>query len=276
MRSFEFTSPSLDFGSGDGMFSFIRAGGEFGSDFDVFQATTELDQFFNNVDVYDAFDESISPVVSKTPDYQIDVAFDHKENLLKKATTLGLYKGYKVGDGNARLPFDDDSFQTIFSNIVYWLDDPEFVLSELRRILKPGGKICLMLPDKNLPDFSFYNTLHVQTGDPKWAFLERLDRGRFSSNLKQAKSAAQWEALFENAAFTVDSHGKHLCKPIIQMWDIGLRPLFPLLLKMVESLGDNKAEIKTQWVDTFEQFLEPFLSVEDQHNDFGFHCYILT
>jgi hypothetical protein len=36
MASFEFRSPSLDLGCGDGLFSFIRAGGHFGVGFDAF------------------------------------------------------------------------------------------------------------------------------------------------------------------------------------------------------------------------------------------------
>lgn len=53
MQSFSFKSPSLDIGCGDGIFSFIRAGGKFSSEFDAFQAMSGLDKFFEKVDVFD-------------------------------------------------------------------------------------------------------------------------------------------------------------------------------------------------------------------------------
>ena len=43
MKNFEFESPSLDMGCGDGMFSFLRAGGSFDLNFDVFRSTDKLD-----------------------------------------------------------------------------------------------------------------------------------------------------------------------------------------------------------------------------------------
>lgn len=278
MSRFMFESPSLDFGAGDGLFSFIRSGGELSSAFDVFQATANINNFFDNKDVYDVFNPSFSPIVTKFPDYQIDVAFDHKENLLKKAATLGLYKNFKVGDGNQTLPFETESFETIFSNIVYWLDSPGAVLNELRRILKPSGKLCLMLPNDTFADFSFYNKLYVKTGDKKWKFLETLDRGRLAENIKQIKPAAEWEYLFNDAGLKVHQHSRHLSKPVIQLWDIGMRPLFPVLMKMVEAIGAEKLPaIKEQWVSTFKQLLEPMIAVDNDcaRREAAFHCYIL-
>lgn len=170
MSAFEFRSPSLDLGCGDGIFSFIRAGGSFGDSFDAFQAMGDLDNFFNNSDVFDAFEDSLNPIVTSPASYQIDVAFDHKINLLKKSSTLGLYKEFKHGDANKSFPFDDERFESLFSNIVYWLDDPLGVLHECARILRPEGRACLMLPDKVFPEFSFYNQLYLKTGDLQWVF----------------------------------------------------------------------------------------------------------
>lgn len=55
MKNFDFISPSLDLGCGDGTFSFLRGGGEFLDNFDVFLDVDNLDQFFENKDVYDSF-----------------------------------------------------------------------------------------------------------------------------------------------------------------------------------------------------------------------------
>ena len=221
MAPFEFRSPSLDLGCGDGIFSFIRAGGGFDEGFDAFRAVTGLDQFFDNVDVFDAFDESVNSAVTRRPRYEIDCGFDHKENLLRKAGQLGLYRDLKAGDANGPLPFPGQSYNSVFSNIVYWLDDPQAAIVEIARILLPGGQACLMLPNRTLPEFSFYNQMYVKTGDPDWAFLEKLDRGRFADNIRQARSGETWEAMFGNAGLSVAKHVSHMSKTVIQIWDIG-------------------------------------------------------
>lgn len=279
MEPFAVKAPSLDLGCGDGIFSFIRAGGRFDEQFDVFQAMSGLDQFFDNVDVFDAFDELLSPAVAQRPSYQIDVGFDHKVNLLKKAGQLGLYRNLKVGDANQLLPFPDRSFNSVFSNIVYWLDDPQLTIAEISRILCPGGRACVMLPNDTLPEFSFYNQLYAKTKNPDWAFLEKLDRGRFADNIRQARSREMWEAMFESAGLRVAWHAVHLSKTAIQIWDVGLRPLFPVLRRMVNSVAsDELPQLKREWVTILREFLEPIARLDaglGQGAEPAFHCYIV-
>lgn len=279
MKSFDFNSHSLDIGCGDGLFSFIRAGGRFDPGFDAFRAMTGLDRFFDNVDVFDAFDGQVNPVVAELPEYRIGCGFDHKKNLLNKAGQLGLYASLKQGDANQQLPFPDESFNSIFSNIVYWLDDPQSTLIEISRILRPGGKVCLMLPNETLPEFSFYNQLYVKTGNPEWAFLEKLDRGRFSDNIRQARSRNAWERMFKTAGLCVAEHRAHLSKTVIQIWDIGFRPLFPVLHRMANAIpAEDFLDIKREWTATMRQFLEPLIEMDDsltQGKEPAFHCYIL-
>jgi SAM-dependent methyltransferase len=278
MRDFKFFGRSLDFGCGDGLFSFIRAGGEFDPLFDAFQKTANLDRFYEKVDVFDAYDESYAPLVAKRPDYQIAIGFDHKPNLLKKAAGLGLYAETVVGDGNEALAFEGESFDTIFSNIVYWLNDPAMAITELCRILRPGGQICLMLPNSTLPEYSFFNRLFVQTKNPAWNWLDELDRGRLSDNIKQAASDEQWREIFGSAGLQVRSHSRHLSKHIIQAWDIGFRPMFPAFLKAVEAIpADKLADVKVEWVESLRRFAVPFAATEIRDSAANaFHCYILT
>lgn len=279
MQNFEMRSPSLDLGCGDGTFSFIRAGGEFNRNFDAFRSVSQLDQFFQNVDVFDSYNENLSSAVTTPPRYRIDVGFDHKINLLKKAGQLGLYGALKQGDANKPLPFFDASFSSIFSNIVYWLDHPEFVISEISRILKPGGKACLMLPNITFPQFSFYNQLYVNGGDDRWKFLEMLDRGRFADNIRQAKSREEWQTMFEHAGLKIERHHSHLSKLTIQAWDIGLRPLFPVLLEMANELPPEKLlSIKAKWIEILKIFLEPLLEIDKTlpgNEQPAFHCFEL-
>lgn len=241
MKDFSVLSPSLDIGCGDGIFSFIRAGGGFDLNYDAFRLIDNLDQFFQNVDVFDTYSKTDKPDILNKPSYQIDLGFDHKDNLLSKANQLGLYHATRQGDANESLPFHDNEFNSIFSNIIYWLNKPEQTIKEISRILAPGGTACLMLPNSVFPEYSFYNQLFVKTRDPKWQFLEKLDRGRFADNVRQARKEEDWMQIFDACQLEVVSHKRHLSSLCIQMWDIGLRPLFPVLLKMANAIEEKIA-----------------------------------
>jgi SAM-dependent methyltransferase len=162
---------------------------------------------------------------------------------------------------------------------VYWLDDPQATIGEIARVLAPGGQACLMLPNRTLPEFSFYNQLYVKSGDPQWAFLEKLDRGRFTDNIRQARSKETWESMFRNAGLRVARHVTHLSKTVIQIWDIGLRPLFPVLRRIMDMVSpEEMLSVKREWVGILRQFLEPVARMDDrlrQGAEPAFHCYIL-
>ncbi len=68
------------------------------------------------------------------------------------------------------LPFDDNSFDKIFSvNTIYFWDNPKATISKISRLLKPGGKIVLGFHAKNEMEkmplnqdvFQYYSTNDV-------------------------------------------------------------------------------------------------------------------
>lgn len=278
MGDFRFREPSLDLGCGDGLFSFVRAGGRFDITFDAFQSIGNLESFFDKVDIFDEF-KTLNPIIKKVCDYRINYALDHKMNLLKKAKTLDLYDKFIVSDANETLPFADSFFYSIFSNIVYWLNDPSLTFKEIARVLKPKGQCCVMLPNRTFPEFSFYYDLYVKKKDENFQYLDKLDRGRISDNIKHAKSGDEWRQIIEKAGLKIITHRKHLSKTAIQIWDIGLRPLFPMLYKMANNIQrEILIEIKKEWLETFKYFLEPIYKLDSELNpniEPSFHCFIM-
>ena len=66
------------------------------------------------------------------------------------------------------------------------------------------------------------------------------------------------------------------------MWDIGLRPLFPVLIKLVNAVKnkDELLEIKKEWIEIFMKFLEPIFYLElqnklNQDKEKAFHYFVL-
>jgi len=77
---------------------------------------------------------------------------------------------FSLYDGN-KIPFEEDSFDKIFTvNTIYFWQEPEKLLQEIYRILRPDGNFCLTFAEedfmKKLPftqfEFELYNTEKAQ------------------------------------------------------------------------------------------------------------------
>lgn len=80
---------------------------------------------------------------------------DFSETMLRQATSLnasGIAAGrieLRLGDASA-LPYSDDSFNKIFAtNVVYFWKEPVATLREIRRVMKPGGRLALYVISKD-------------------------------------------------------------------------------------------------------------------------------
>jgi SAM-dependent methyltransferase len=281
MEDVTFRGRSLDFGAGDGAISFLRAQGRLMPHYDAFSETLDTSRFFSGDDVYDQFHDVSGEIVSENASYKIDVAFDLKKNLLAKAKKMDIYKSIVVGDGNHALPFENEEFDTVFSNIVYWLNNPDRVIAELARITSKGGQIVLFLPSDHLADYSFFNTHYLAKGKPvAMKFLSILDMGRLANNIKIARSADNWENIFEKAGLDLVVRRQHISGAMVRLWDIGLRPFSPFMIEMANALTQEKRMmIKRRWVDETYELFSGFLALQPQLEEeepTAFFLYVLS
>lgn len=177
------------------------------------------------------------------------------------------------------MPFESESFQTVFSNIIYWLDNPAEVLGEIYRILKQGGSCCVMVPNTVYLESSFFYSLYIKGGREEFEFLNMIDRGRITDNLKIVNTYDGWKEMIEAAGLRIEACIPHLSKTMLQISDIGLRPLFPLLKKMTAQIEEPALlEIKKEWVEMFEKLGGPIVENDRllaRGTEFGFFCFIL-
>jgi len=69
------------------------------------------------------------------------------------------YSKCQFADANKKLPFNDSTFDLIWSTeVLEHLENPSFSVSEMQRVLKPGGKILLTTPNSNVWLFRFLKT----------------------------------------------------------------------------------------------------------------------
>ncbi len=75
-------------------------------------------------------------------------AVDLSEQMLgharKNAENNGVTVDFRIGDAE-NLPFDDNTFDAVVNRWVLWtITDPKTALQEWHRVLKPGGRVCII------------------------------------------------------------------------------------------------------------------------------------
>ena len=253
LDNLEFKSPSLDLMCGHGIWSFVKAGGNFDYDFDCYQDIISLDQYNKGIDIQNSFSDKYIPNILKKPNYKIDYGLDLKENNLKKSSKLNFYNNLIHADCNKILPFENDKFSTIFSNTIYWVDNIQHILMELFRITKNDGKIYLI---NLLPKLNNYITFYKNHNFPNQWF-ELIDRNRSKEN-KHILTKEGWYLLFSESGFEVKEYIPTINQTYAHIWNIGLRPFTGYILKLAQKLNKNelykkKLLVKKQ-IKMFTQF----------------------
>lgn len=272
VRHTPFRNPVLDLGSGNGIFSFLTAGGEFSSDFDWF---VNVDTERSSSDMYNVQPKrrGLTSSIVKKPEYRIDIALDRKANLLSQAALLGLYDQTVCRDANARTPFAKNTFNTIFCNILYWLRDPVGFLKECRRILQPDGQVILCMPD---PLFYAYCESY-RFKDLKSNYL-RLLNGKRANCIRWTMNVAQMKGLARRTGFQVVRHHGYLTRRTLTLWDTELRATTRPIAKALNGCGlEKRAAIKREFVTGVRPVLRSLLEEERRsEKNNGFHVFVLA
>jgi SAM-dependent methyltransferase len=247
-----FQPPALDVCCGDGIFSFLHAGGEFAPEFDVFTAVGQLDRVTReHADMFDHVDDAYAPPIHRPPAWTIDTGIDLKSSLVRKAGALGFYGRLIEHNCEAPLPFADGAFRTVYCNAAYWVRDIDGFLAELARVTHPRGQLILQVKLKEMERFTLERYRPLLGGE----CLELIGRGRRAC-WPSLLSRAEWEQRFERAGLTIAAVTPVATALHAHIWDVGLRPIAPLLVRMANDLRpETRAEIKREWVELIEGLL---------------------
>ncbi|HUU82513.1 MAG TPA: hypothetical protein VM243_03315 [Phycisphaerae bacterium] len=259
LASVAWQGPGIDLGCGDGVFSFLHAGGVFDDDFDVFHDAAPLEAVRDEqVDIFDHLGARYHPAIVKRPGFTIDVGCDWKPNLLVKAGYLSLYEELVVHDNNRPLPFDAGGFRTVYCNTAYWVEDIDGFLSELRRITADDGRVVLQVKLASMLRYTLERHREV-LGD---RFLEIIGRGR-AETWPTVTDRATWEARFTAAGLTIERAVPFITRTHAHLWDVGLRPIAPMLIELANNVTPaTRGRVKRRWVDLFCELCAPFCDPE--------------
>jgi 2-polyprenyl-3-methyl-5-hydroxy-6-metoxy-1,4-benzoquinol methylase len=125
---------------------------------------------------------------------------------------------FEAGDLR-RLPFPDDDFDliTCFESIEH-VPDPELVLDELRRVLRPGGIVVISTPNRDV--YTPGNPFHLRELTPNELEAELAER--FASVRLQRQHTWIASSVFEDEEFRAD--GNRLLEEIELRKAAGMEP----------------------------------------------------
>lgn len=247
-------APAADVSCGDGIFSFLHHGGRLHESFDVFTAVGNLDRVTDDhADMFDHAPETYAPPIIRRPDHTIAVGTDVKPSMLSKAAALALYDQLIRHDSNQPFPLADAELSCVYCNSAYWVERIDGFLSQLRRVTRPDGAIILHVKLSDMRRYSL-ERFRDRLGD---RFLSIIGRGR-TQCWPTLCARPEWERRFKAAGLTIRRAEPFVTRSHALIWDVGLRPIAPLLVRMANGLTPaTRLAVKRDWVALLLDLLSP-------------------
>lgn len=267
---------TLELACGDGTNGHIAAGGMVADEFDVFKSLPLIsaeDFFGGKTDLYDSFAETEDHIYKIQPTDFWTKGIDHKENLLKKAALIGSYNHLECRDLNTGLNEPADTYDLVFSNSIYWVENIEKILKDIFDCLKPGGVAKLSIIKNSFIDEMAWSKLK------DYDFKKYVDMGRHQ-HYQQLVDEKTWESRFKKAGFDLVSKTPTFNRNLVHMVEFhDYREISPLTTFMANSLDERSLKkVKTYWMEyaqfTFEKmYAENFFLATP--SDSYYHIYDL-
>ena len=262
-----FEPPSLEYGCADGIMSFLMLGGECSSDFDDYldlhaSRNSYREQQMLESDYFDqpAANFPMDAIIRQRPKNHFTVGISWKKSHIEKARRLNFY------DQLHHLPFNEklallpsNSQRTIFAPNLFWMNDDELKnsLTEMRRVCSDQGRLITAFPNPQQKEFLFYD--QFKNVSSQWA--DDLDRGMHLNLTRQMRWLSEWRVFLAQYGWAIKQHREIIPALVSQVYQIGLRPMFPVFLNMYHRLRnesiDEWLDLKTHWIETALHFLRP-------------------
>ncbi len=159
----------------------------------------------------------------------LDVGIDPSPVALDEAKRRGMHRELRLGQGGA-LPFADGTFATVLSNsVVEHIPDIDTTMSEVHRVLRPGGTFVFTTPSEHFAEYLFFaDTFHRLHLD---GLSKRYQRyfNRISWHYR-TDSAPVWKDRLERFGFAVCRWHSYFSREASHVFDLAHYYSAPTLL----------------------------------------------
>ena len=265
--------PILDLGCGNGVHMSLLQGWRFASSFDVFRSVD-----LSRSDMFDSVSNHDYEVEVQRSGRITDFGIDIRRSAVQQTSELSTFRQVQLADVR-NIPITHASLGCIYSNLIRDFSLPllKQSLAECRRVLRPGGMLILISPTENYQDCLYYRPrakLAESQGDLEAVVsLERMDRGR-SHFCQQQLPLSSWKELMHISGLSLIDSIDFAPKPLIELWDAGLRAFSPALISWSQRFHSNEERdiVKKLVIDLEKQILSPVL--DEGSGQYGFRILI--
>ena len=261
---FPLPKPNIDLACGDGLTSFIWAGGKFDFSFDMYHSVKDTDVMYSDdVDVYDCFEKDFcKPAIIKQPDWNYTYGLDLKKSMLEKAKKLNFYENTINQSFDDPIPLEK-KFNSAFSTSLFAFTSDADVLSNriknVNKILNLNGKLVMRLHERTFKQMLFHN-YYKQYGF-KWA--KKLDKFIYDHNPDEKFDLAWWVEVLKNNGFEINNIHNVVPRLVAYAYLIGFRPMFRTFMSMYNMLSlEQRTELKKQWIPDLVELFEELMFEE--------------
>lgn len=173
---------------------------------------------------------------------------DLKKNLLNVAQQLNVAKKLIAYDCNKDFKINE-KYSFIYSSIIYWLKNPKKSILKVSNLLKKDGIFMFTIPNQN---YFKYCKSYSKSGK----FWNLINRGR-KNTLQSTIVEQEFEKWLKRSNFDIVNKHKLLSEKTLNVWDFGLRPISPYLIKLTNIISSKtRFEVKKDWCNNLYPIVE--------------------
>jgi SAM-dependent methyltransferase len=176
------------------------------------------------------------------------LAIDARPSHVSKIKEID-FASQAIVSGYEKLPLLDNAVDNIFYYTPHGLRDHGQAIREANRILKPGGRMLILLYDERFKSSFLCHRLSRFFGGRIGGYFANLDNGRYEEITNMAKSRREWNKFFTGHGFQIEKIFTGLSTFAWKVYDIQTRPLLKPLIRLFNFFPQSlRTVLKLLWM----------------------------